>query len=266
MSTQPAVCPAIDSSDIEAKAGLALFNAPQLLGGQAARAGVSCASCHSNGRRNAYFYLDGVSRDPGTADVSSSFFSPARANAEFDPKPIPDLTRPGKISRDPTSPQLERFLRGLIVEEFAGHEPSQPALHALATYVRSLRACPDKESEVRSISNVLAVIESAVLGASQAARANDDQTASVLISSARHQLGLIDERMIDASLAADRKRLLMGSRELERIDRAQRIDPEALGKWLSRFTIEIEPRLRRHEPRSLYNPVRLKRWLNNAQH
>lgn len=244
--------------------GLALFNAPQLLGGQAARAGVSCASCHTNGRRNAHFYLDGVSSAPGTADVSSSFFSPARANGTFDPKPIPDLTRPGRISRDPASPQLEKFLRGLIVEEFAGHEPTPQALSALASYVRSLRACSDRESEDHRITTELAVIEAAAKGAAQSARANDDQSASVLISAARHQLGLIDERFADARLAGERKRLLSASRELERIDLAKRVDPAVLAAWLERFRAELEPRLRNRQPLSLYNPGRLQGWLKLA--
>ncbi|MEM6586393.1 MAG: hypothetical protein AAF692_11620, partial [Pseudomonadota bacterium] len=35
--------------------GEALFKAPLLLGGQAAKAGISCHSCHVNGRGNPHF-------------------------------------------------------------------------------------------------------------------------------------------------------------------------------------------------------------------
>ena len=61
LTRQPATCLGKSAADPSVVAGRALFNAPQLLGGQAARAGVSCASCHSNGRRNPHFQLAGIS-------------------------------------------------------------------------------------------------------------------------------------------------------------------------------------------------------------
>ncbi len=261
LAYQPATCPDAAAGDARLAAGRALFNAPGLLGGQAARAQISCASCHANGRTNAHFFLEGVSSAPGTADVSSSFFSIARANARFDPRPIPDLTMPGKIPRDPASGKLEHFLRGLIVEEFAGHEPSPQTLATLAAYVRSLRPCADRASEARRLQGQLDLVRDSVEGARWMAERHEIAAAVVLTSAARHQLGLIDERFAQPGLAGERRMLLLASRELQPIAEAQAPDPRRLSEWLDRFETRIAPRLMRAEPRSLYQPDRLAKWL-----
>ncbi|NJS15549.1 MAG: hypothetical protein HC788_14335, partial [Sphingopyxis sp.] len=134
---QPAAC--VSDISVDAQAGEALFNSPSLLGGQAAKGGLSCASCHVNGRGNRHFVMTGVSDAPGTADVTNSFFSPARGNGRFDPVVIPDLALPGKVARDPAAAALEPFIRTLIVEEFSGSEPTPAMLGALAAYVRAVR-------------------------------------------------------------------------------------------------------------------------------
>ncbi|MGF7473737.1 hypothetical protein WFJ45_23635, partial [Salmonella enterica subsp. enterica serovar Minnesota] len=72
-----------------ARIGRAAFNSPLLLGGQAARAGLSCASCHRNGRGNPDFHFPGISGAPGTADVTASLLSSHRGDGQFNPKPIP---------------------------------------------------------------------------------------------------------------------------------------------------------------------------------
>ena len=118
-------------------AGQIAFHTPTLLGGQAAKAGISCASCHVNGRDNPHFSFPGVSGAPGTADVTHSFFSSHRGDGQFNPVLIPDLAKPGKISRDREG-ELEQFMRGLIVEEFDGAEPDHAVLDTLAVYVRAL--------------------------------------------------------------------------------------------------------------------------------
>jgi hypothetical protein len=48
--------------------GKLAFESPALLGGAAARMGLSCSSCHLNGRGNPDFFIEGVSDKPGTAD------------------------------------------------------------------------------------------------------------------------------------------------------------------------------------------------------
>lgn len=259
LTRQPAVCrePVADESQLAA--GRALFAAPFLLGGQAARAGVSCFSCHSNGRRNPHFFLAGVSSAPGTADVSASFFSPARANGRIDPKPIPDLALPGKISRDPASGELERFLRGLIVEEFSGREPSKSSLAALAAYVRAVGPCPADRTAPIELADQLAMVRDSVQGAARMAERGEGEAAAVLVSGARHQLGLVHERYAGKGLAAERSALLSASRTLQPMAGAP--DPGPMKRWLDHFDRRIAPRLERSEARSLYNPALLAKRL-----
>lgn len=249
---EPAACldPAIDAAEVGY--GRALFNAPQLLGGQAARAGVSCASCHAGGRRSAAFFLHGVSDEPGSADVSASFFSIARTNHAFDPKPIPDLIAPGKVSRDPAAGAMVPFLRGLIVEEFAGREPSSAELDAVAAYVRALRPCPGGDDQPRRLAADLDLLRVTIAAAARRAELGDVSGAALLTSAAQSRLGLIDERYS----GSERKRLLAASRALQSVG-----EGAALRAWLARFERDTVPRLQRREARSLYDPRRVERWL-----
>ena len=94
---QPSECfalPADPEFAWQAEVGRAVFRSPVLLGGQAAKAGVSCDTCHKNGRRNAELVFPGLSGDPGTADVTSSLMSTHRGDGVFNPRPIPDLAGP----------------------------------------------------------------------------------------------------------------------------------------------------------------------------
>lgn len=131
--------------------GELLFNSPLLLGGQAAKAGLSCASCHRNGRGNPDFVFKGISGEPGTADVTNGLFSIMRADRVFNPVPIPDLTLPeGQIQVDRTLPgELETFLKAQIVEEFSGVGPDADVVTDLAAYIRALdvRSCAGPEYE-----------------------------------------------------------------------------------------------------------------------
>lgn len=261
LTHQPAMCLKGGGTDAEVQTGAALFNAPMLLGGQAARADMSCASCHSNGRRNPHFHLDGVSAEPGTADVSSSFFSLARANGRFDPKPTPDLSVPGKVSRDPATGALERFLRGLIVEEFSGREPSPAALAALAAYVRAIGDCGGAAEQPRRLADQAALVRLSVTAAERLAAAGDAGTAAIAVAGARHQLGLINERYAGPALARERKRLLAASRALQPLAQARAPGPEELRRWLAGFERDLMPLLARSEARSLYDEVRARNWI-----
>ena len=264
LTRQPATCFGAAPTDAAVVAGRTLFNAPQLLGGQASRAGIRCASCHSNGRRNPHFQLAGISDGPGTADVSASFFSVARSNGRFDPRPIPDLALPGRISRDPQSHDLEHFLRGLIVDEFSGLPPGDRALADLAAYVRSLRPCPDRADEPVRLADRLDVFRDTVRSAASAAAAEDARTAEVLTGSARWQLGLIDERLAPGGHAAARKALLDTSRRLQAL-RDARARPATFLLLLAAFDREIAPGLANAEPSSLYSPAAVEGWLDRPR-
>ncbi|MHA4835065.1 hypothetical protein [Sphingopyxis sp. MSC1_008] len=257
LSEQPATCLAADD-DALVRSGRALFGAPTLLGGQAAKAGLSCASCHINGRGNPHFLLAGVSAAPGTADVTNSFFSAARGNGRFDPVTIPDLAMPGKVARGTDTRALEAFVRNLIVEEFGGQEPTPAMLDALATYVRAVRACPGEPSVGRRLDDQLSAIDDGVAGTRLMIDRGDPQGARLAIAAMRHQLGLIAERYTGPRLAREREGLLAASRALQAIgeDNTARIGP-ALARWKSDFDTGLAKRLRRAEARSLYDANRL---------
>ncbi len=258
---QPATClnPAVAPAQV--RLGQALFNAPDLFGGQAARAALNCASCHSNGRRNPAFFLSGISGEPGSADVSSSFFSLARTNRQFDPVAIPDLALPGKIDRAPASGALERFIRGLIVEEFTGREPGAGQIAALASYVRAIGPCPARATEPRALSSDLQLLNASVAGAVTLLDQQDPAGAAVLIKAARFRLGLIDERMAGPKLAKLRRALLTASLGLAQLP----LQRTRLAAWLATFDRDVAPSLVRSERQSLYDPRQLDRWLIDLQ-
>lgn len=263
LSSQPVTCLSPDpQSATLVRAGEALFNTPTLLGGQAAKAGLNCASCHVNGRDNPHFALAGVSDRPGTADVTNSFFSAARGNGRFDPVTIPDLATPGKISRDPSSKALEPFIRNLIVEEFGGHEPSATTLDALAAYVRAIRSCPEggKTRVSRKLEDQLALIQAGVMGAVEMEARGDRQASQLLVAAARHQLGLLSERYAGPSLKRERLALLEASRGLQDLVTLAETPSEFAKKaagWLISFDKNVGERLVRKGPKSLYDSGQL---------
>ncbi len=241
-------------------AGEAFFNAPALLGGQAAKAGLSCASCHVNGRDNPHFLLEGLSDTPGSADVSNSFFSAVRGNGKFDPVPIPDLVKPGKVSRDPEAKALEPFIRNLIVEEFSGEEPSPATLTAIATYIRGIRACVHgDEQTIHTLDMQSTMLFDALKARSEMIKRGDTKAANLLIAAARQQLKLINERFPGPRFARDRKHLLAASQELLRISQMANVAEQnaALRIWEQSFIDGPLDRLITKQPQSLDNSGRL---------
>lgn len=128
-----------DGQSLKLTLGRIAFESPALLGGAAARMGLSCSSCHINGRGNADFFIAGVSGAPGTADVTSSLFSKVRGNDALDPVPIPDLAaRDGSQITDRKSKPFEDKVLGLIVEEFDGQPPPPYVFESVLAYMDSL--------------------------------------------------------------------------------------------------------------------------------
>lgn len=266
-TTQPAQCASTPQSELDTgqiALGHALFNTPNILGGQAARAGLSCASCHVNGRDNPHFFLAGVSSKPGTADVTGSFFGLGRSNGQFDPVPIPDLAKPGKVDRAETSPALKAFIRTLIVEEFAGAKPSDVTLNALLAYVRSVGACEGEQRDAAprrapiQMVDHTNLVQDALASAEAATLKNDISLAKTMIVSARHHLGLLDERLSVPGAASTQRALTGFSRELAGIDFStgspHRIAPK-LAAAQQKFDRRLVPELARLDSVSRYNPA-----------
>ncbi len=265
LTTRPLDCarpPAKADQRALFEVGRTAFRAPLLLGGQAARAGLSCESCHSNGRRNSAFRFPGLSGEAGTADVTSSIMSSHRGNGVFDPRPIPDLARPAKIARDPASGALEHFVHGLITEEFDGPQPPALVEHGLAVYIRSMdaAACPVDAREPVTLSGLIDDSRRAIDAAVYALHAGDRAAARLMVSGARSRLGLINERFDGAALERDRQRLAAADQQLLAIEQAmdaKRPDVAArLAAWRAGIDGWSVP-LARNEPRSLFNPRKL---------
>jgi hypothetical protein len=252
LSWAPPEClrPPRDPAEARAVAiGRVAFRTPLLLGGQAARAGMSCATCHVNGRGNPDFVFPGLSGAPGTADVTASLMSSHRGDGIFNPKPVPDLAGPPaarKISR--TAPgALEKFIHGLVAEEFDGPEPPPEVLAALAAYVRALEpgACRGGPARVR-LTDRLAEIDAATA----LARTSDGETRRLLLAAARSTLGAVDERF--AGLDADRALLAAADADLKAI----RLNEAGFGRWDAAWPAR-KRRLLRDENKSLYSAAKV---------
>lgn len=262
LTREPSECfarPADPAERRRAEIGRIAFRAPLLLGGQAARAGLSCASCHRNGRGNEAFLFPGLSGPPGTADVTASLMSSHRGDGRFNPRPIPDLSGPRralKVPHDRRERALETFVRGLIVEEFDGPEPSPEVLDGLAAYVRALRptACGRGERRVSLASRLALVEEAAELAASEGG-----ETRRLLLAAARSQLGAIDERF--AIAGGERARILL--READGELRELRSGESDMRRW-RRHWPRWKLRLLRLESASLFDSKRLNALLRRT--
>jgi hypothetical protein len=245
--------------------GRAAFRTPVVLGGQAARAGVNCETCHRSGRTNPDFLFPGVSGAPGTADVTNSLFSTHRGNGVDDPRPIPDLSGPKaglKVSQGPAGRQLEAFIYGLVTEEFDGPEPTPAVLDGLASYVRALdpAACPASPRQPVTVAMLMGDTRRTLAAAQAENAAGDRPTAVVMIAGARARLGLIDERFDGPALAPQRRALRAADRRLALAQAALRGRrpgvAAALAAWL-RDSRSLEAGLAARQSDSLFDPAHL---------
>jgi len=255
------------ATEHSAEIGRIAFRAPLLLGGQAARAGLSCSTCHSNGRSNAHFHFPGLSGDPGTADVTASLMSSHRGDDIFDPKPIPDLAGdPAKLKvyRDPRKDDLKSFIHGLITQEFDGPEPPPAVLDGLAAYVRSLSpaACKGLRSGPIRLSSMLDDVGRAMRLAQESYAGGDRATARVLIGAARSVLGKVDERFQLPGGESSRSLLRDADADLRAIELAQTVSPDAFREWRHSWPARAH-RLREAEPSSYFSEGVLRRTLAN---
>ncbi len=267
IASAPAECLRPAATEAERRSreiGRAAFRSALVLGGVAARAGVSCDTCHRSGHDNPDFQFQGVSGPPGTADVTNSLFSSHRADGVDNPRPIPNLSGPKsalKIDQAPASASLEPFIRGLIVEEFDGPDPTPATLAGLAAYVRALdpQACPLAARTPVNVSSLIDDARRAVVAAQAAAHEGDAATAVQAVASARGRLGLIDERYADPALIGDRQRLKRADAGLAQIQTALRrgrpVDA-LIGRWIAQAP-SLDGALANRQDRSLFSRERL---------
>src|SRR6266436_3345380 len=114
------------------------FSSPKVLGGAARQAGISCSTCHVNGAGNALFYIPELSTRPGNFDTTSHLFNPRTDDRVLDPLTIPSLRGAHLLApygHDGRTLSLRDFVRNVIVNEFAGAEPSSEVLDAIVAYI-----------------------------------------------------------------------------------------------------------------------------------
>lgn len=122
------------------------FNSPYTLGDAARKAHISCATCHVNGASNSRLFIPGLSTRPGTFDTTSSFFNPKTDNGLLDAVTIPSLRGARFLSpygHDGRGASLREFVRNVVVNEFAGAEPSPQILDALVVYIEDIDFLPN---------------------------------------------------------------------------------------------------------------------------
>jgi cytochrome c peroxidase len=122
------------------------FSSPAILGGIARQARISCNTCHINGASNPKLYIPGLSIRPGTFDTTGGLFNGKADNHMLDPVTIPSLRGARYLApygHDGRTASLRDFVRTVIVDEFAGPEPSATLLDAIVVYIQDIDFLPN---------------------------------------------------------------------------------------------------------------------------
>jgi cytochrome c peroxidase len=122
------------------------FSSPGILGGVARQASVSCGTCHVNGAGNAKFFMPKMSTRPGNFDTTGPLFNPNANNFVLDPVTIPSLRGARYLApygHDGRMASLHDFVHNVIVNEFAGPEPSPDIVDAIVAYIQDIDFLPN---------------------------------------------------------------------------------------------------------------------------
>ncbi|MEQ1929067.1 MAG: hypothetical protein ABL957_00850 [Parvularculaceae bacterium] len=248
--------------------GRAAFRNPLLLGGPAARYGLSCNSCHRDGRANPDFFLAGLSGEPGTADVTSALFSKTREDGTFNPRKIPDLVGSGRKSAFGSGGavhNLEDFIGSAVTEEFQGAAPPDAVLAGLAAYVRRLdaEACPTSRARA-SLSTASDDLRRAMAAADAALARDDAAAASVALLAAQQELKRIHARFASPKLDGERALIETFARELAGARAIAAVSPRGARERLDRARLDgkrLAWRLHAAREDSLYDEDALRDFL-----
>jgi len=129
------------------KLGDVAFSSPLTLGGAARQAGISCNTCHVNATTNPRLYIPGLSTQPGTFDTTGHLFNPKADDGVLDPLTIPSLRGAHLLApygHDGRTLSLTDFVHNVIVNEFAGPEPSREVLDAIVAYIEDVDFVPNR--------------------------------------------------------------------------------------------------------------------------
>ena len=248
--------------------GRLAFRSPDILGGTARKAGISCQACHSNGFANTAFFVPDLSDRPGRIDVSHAFWNARNEDGRFNPLTIPSLR--GAAAKDRFGERrqvtsLREFTRRVIVVEFAGEEPSPLLLDGLVAYLETLRPTVEADRPVL-LEDELADAARYLKTLSLPLAEEDTALANQIVRMIRGQLGFIHERFADERLTGSRAALETWSRQLARIGELadSGLWPEARSKLAElQDAVQAPPAAFAAEaPMSLYNPKLLQAWLS----
>lgn len=251
-----------------AEYGRLAFRSPDILGGTARKAGVSCQACHSNGHANTAFFVPGLSDRPGRIDVSHAFWNARNEDHRFNPLTIPSLrgvAAKERFGERREVASLREFTRRVIVIEFAGEEPSPVLLDGLVAYLERLPRTSQAERPIvleDELADVARHLKMLMLPLAE----EDAALASQIAQMIRGQLGFIHERFADESLKGSRTALEDWSRRLARVG-----ELAEAGLWPDARNVLAElkaavdappPAFAAEAPMSLYNPELLQAWLS----
>lgn len=124
------------------------FDSPYIFGEPARSLQISCNTCHNKSITNPQLFIPGLSKVPGTVDVSSSYFAPHANNGHFDALDIPDLRGirfTGPYGRNGRTGSLREFVRNVIVHEFGGPEPDPLMLDGIIAYMNEFDFLPNEK-------------------------------------------------------------------------------------------------------------------------
>lgn len=269
LTTAPAECLAMPADPEQAwrvSLGRVAFRSPVLLGGLAARSGMSCDTCHRNGHGNPAFFIAGVSGTPGTADVTSALFSQTRGDDIFNPMPIPDLTDAGGKPRFGTmrpAGDLHTFVHSVAVDEFQGKEPIPAVADGLVAYVAALKgsACPAPSRVALTVQGAADDMGRAYAVLLAALDREDRRAADFVLLSLNASLGRLAQRFPDIAGTAQTFPAL--GHDLNAIRPLITDDPAAARRALAAWRTRLDDLLKALALRkdSLFTPDNVRRWL-----
>ncbi len=136
-----------DETDLPLVAfGDMLFDSPEIFGDPARSLGLTCSICHNRSDINRRAFIPGISHQPGAFDVDGSFFNAFfndRRSDSLDTPSLRGLRFTGPYGRDGRFASLRDFTRNVIVNEFAGVEPTPFMLDALVAYLLEFDFLPN---------------------------------------------------------------------------------------------------------------------------
>lgn len=257
-----------DRQSFYVELGRLAFRSPDLLGGTARKAGLSCHACHANGFATTAFFIPGLSNKPGHIDVSHAFWNLRGEDGIDNPLEIPSLRgvkTKERFGQDRRTASLREFTRRVIVTEFAGAEPNALLLDALIAYQEKLQpvaAVYEPVSLRQDLTDLTRYLDALRVPLAEEEPALAERV-TVMI---RGQIGFIHERFADDGMRGSRALLEEWSRQLARIaalaEKEQWV-PARMALADLRQAITAPPAVLAADlPHSLYDPEKLRAWIS----